>query len=238
VTHSYIDLAGGKPVAGVLCLGYNWYDRYHNNVCELGNNQWWAVADTVNLTLGDVLGYTALLEGGFGVDRATLELLSKEERWLRGVTGGLQLGMSIVAGAELLHNLSPAGIRETGANAEQSAIRMLERKGYSELQPLKNSSGHGIDIVGKNSPEEWRFFEVKGHAGQGMPGLSAAQQDITRFVQTRVSRAASGRGGYSPATTRLAESIRSEIAGTKIQGMVINVQQANSWFPRVSITRW
>jgi len=91
--------------AGLLLLGDNAYDRYQYNVCELGNNPWYAAADAFAMTFFDLFGLTTLGEGAFGVDRATGEILGGVDRtsrmiagsscmllWAAGVTEGVQAG--------------------------------------------------------------------------------------------------------------------------------------------------
>jgi RHS repeat-associated protein len=99
----FVDTMGGGLGLRLLMLGDNWYDRYQYNVCDLGNNKFWAVLDTANLVAGDIVGYTPFLEGCVGVDRASGNLLPTDERWVRGVSGGVQMVLFTVGAAEGLH---------------------------------------------------------------------------------------------------------------------------------------
>jgi RHS repeat-associated protein len=129
-----------------------------------------------------------------------------------------------------------------GQHAEAAAMRILERKGYTNIIQIQNSSGHGIDIVARNKFGKLRFFEVKGHVQVGVARLSPAQRSITHFVHSRLQNAVSGTGRWAnmdPSLQDAAESILFELqSGARINGAIINVNRAMSPVPELSVFRW
>ena len=110
-------------------------NRYHANVCELGNNPWWGAIDAANLALGDMVGYTALLEARYGVDRETFDQLGTGERWVRGTVGGVQIVFSVFAGARVLNDFRGTAI---GAQIERWFMNGAEHDvEFRQLTPLK-----------------------------------------------------------------------------------------------------
>ncbi|WP_234408228.1 XVIPCD domain-containing protein, partial [Xanthomonas fragariae] len=81
---------------------------------------------------------------------------------------------------------------EVGAIGEALVSYELAAKGYRDLVPIQNNSGHGIDLAGIN-PEtnRWEIFEVKA----SVQGIARRQGgDPEDFLTVRLNRAASERG--------------------------------------------
>jgi Holliday junction resolvase-like predicted endonuclease len=115
------------------------------------------------------------------------------------------------------HNLcSPRMI--TGASGEQLARRWLRANGYRVMGSIKNPSGHGIDIVARDSNNRLVFFEVKTSNGLTAPALSYDQSlGAEYFVKTRLQRAAAGTGAWAAEdarTQQYAERLIEEVGRT------------------------
>jgi hypothetical protein len=129
-----------------------------------------------------------------------------------------------------------------GIRAEGLAARVVAKTEYTEIVFLQNNSRHGIDFVARNKAGQLRFFEVKGHWGVAKPLLQGEQRSITRFVTTRLARISSGKGHWvrvDPKLVGAAKAIQAELrGGASIKGMIINVDNAGGFFPKVTVSRW
>jgi hypothetical protein len=94
--------------------------RYQNSVA-MGDSGFVAGANALNLGIGDVVGYTPLLEGLLGVDSADVRLLNGGERALRGAFGVAQTTLSVFGFAEGLHGARMA-IAERMAQVGEEGI--------------------------------------------------------------------------------------------------------------------
>src|SRR5262249_40054333 len=110
---------------------------------------------------------------------------------------------------------------------------------------IQNNSGHGIDVLARNSSGELRFFEVKtsttGQAGR----LTDAQRYTEEFITTRLERAAQAQGQWrnlDPATRRKAADALAEIrGGAPVRGIKVDVMYPSSGAqgpPQMQFSRW
>jgi Holliday junction resolvase-like predicted endonuclease len=128
-----------------------------------------------------------------------------------------------------------------GRRAEVLAFQRLESKGFKDIVPIQNSSGHGIDWVCRDRKGGVVFIEVKGHRLDAAPRLSRTQQDMKAFTETRLNQAISQAGHWknvSPETLRNAQKILNAIEEFPIKGYVLNVDYAVSKLPRVRYYDW
>jgi RHS repeat-associated protein len=77
-----------------------------------------------------------------------------------------------------------------GKVGERIARSDLRRRGFDLLGGIRNKSGHGIDIVARDTAGKLWFFEVKTTTGLVAPALSKAQaRGAQHFVWDRLGRA-------------------------------------------------
>ena len=127
----------GQAAKTQLGIAFNFIDRHHQNV-NAGINNTWATLDAVNLGAGDFIGYTLVLEGSFGIDRASLNTLSTGERWKRGIIGGIQMVGCAIGGAQGLHALrgkfigaNGLGVNPFKGKKPKQIDKMFGRKGFT-----------------------------------------------------------------------------------------------------------
>lgn len=88
--------------------------------------------------------------------------------------------------------------RQLGDIGEAIQTHDLVKQGYSDIVAIKNRSGHGIDLVGRNPGGELEFFEIKTSA----KGMAPAQHgDPEQFVAKRLERAIDAQGHWDPKNT-------------------------------------
>ncbi|MEB1348946.1 XVIPCD domain-containing protein [Xanthomonas campestris pv. campestris] len=88
--------------------------------------------------------------------------------------------------------------RQLGDIGEAIQTHDLVKQGYSDIVAIKNRSGHGIDLVGRNPDGDLEFFEIKTSA----KGLAPAQHgDPEQFVAKRLERAIDAQGHWDPKNT-------------------------------------
>lgn len=89
--------------------------------------------------------------------------------------------------------------REKGKCGEWLAKQDMGKEGFDEIVEVQNKSGHGVDLVGRNSQTgEVKVWEVKTTEGTRAPGLSKEQAELggEKFAEDRLKRAANGKGNY------------------------------------------
>jgi hypothetical protein len=113
--------------------------------------------------------------------------------------------LSAVANAVYRHG--DVAERVTGFVLEHSGLfaSRAPREGVPAMGPIQNSSGHGIDWVGKALTGEhagsYLFFEVKGGLNGAAAGLSGEQSELASFARTRLERAFAQRGAWASRNT-------------------------------------
>jgi RHS repeat-associated protein len=134
---------------------------------------------------------------GFGAGKALGYLIAKSTpfliEWMPNLSTIIKSGVSATA-RWVTDKCIAAGLTESGEIGEAILFGRLQLKGYTDIMPIQNASGHGIDLVAKNLAGEWRYFEVKSTT-TGLPyALRGQQKNIVAFVRSRLQRAAGGRG--------------------------------------------
>ncbi|MGO1073221.1 XVIPCD domain-containing protein [Lysobacter sp. CA199] len=120
-------------------------------------------------------------------------------------------GITKAQGVTHLSELTPRKLLGDIAEAIQT-YKMVE-DGYTDIVTIKNNSGHGIDIVGRNKGGDLEFFEVKSSA----KGIAVAQHgDPAQFIASRLDSAVEGLEKWAahnqmPGTQELAAKLRGEI---------------------------
>ncbi|MFB9114106.1 XVIPCD domain-containing protein [Xanthomonas arboricola pv. corylina] len=103
--------------------------------------------------------------------------------------------------------------RQLGDIGEAIQTHELVKQGYSDIVAIKNRSGHGIDLVGRNPDGDLEFFEIKTSA----KGIAPAQHgDPEEFVAKRIDLAIRAEKHWDPKNTipglnDIADGIRREI---------------------------
>ncbi|MGV7202912.1 XVIPCD domain-containing protein [Xanthomonas citri] len=103
--------------------------------------------------------------------------------------------------------------RQLGDIREAIQTHHLVEQGYSDIVAIKNRSGHGIDLVGRNPDGDLEFFEIKTSA----KGIAPAQHgDPEEFVAKRIDLAIRAEKHWDPKNTipglnDIADGIRREI---------------------------
>lgn len=112
---------------------------------------------------------------------------------------------------------------EKGKCGEWLAKQDMREKGFDEVVEIQNNSGHGVDLVGRNSKTgEVKVWEVKTTETDRAPGLSKSQGEMggEDFTKDRLNKAANARGHYknSPMARKNANKVKKwlEKAGDKI----------------------
>jgi RHS repeat-associated protein len=123
--------------------------------------------------------------------------------------------------------IDPLGLN-CGRRGERIAREYLKKQGYEVLGSIQNKSGHGIDLVTRNTKGELVFFEIKSTLGNVAPSLSQAQRlGAQSFVWSRLQRAVGWNATFDPNTNRKAADLIREIIGnggpSTIQGHVIKI---------------
>jgi RHS repeat-associated protein len=132
---------------------------------------------------------------------------------------------------------------QIGALGEREAVTYLQSNGYSNIRPIQNGSGHGIDLVAADRNGATEFFEVKSTTGSSAPSLSPDQRSMQGFVTSRLDRAASGAGAWrnvAPAVRADAAALRQQIrSGTlQVRGQVLEVTGVGTATPTVTPRTW
>jgi len=88
---------------------------------------------------------------------------------------------------------------EKGRCGEKLAKQDLIGEGFDEVMEIQNNSGHGIDLIGRNSKTgEVKVWEVKTTEGATAPSLKGDQSSMggAKYTNDRLQRAANGQGNY------------------------------------------
>ena len=105
--------------------------------------------------------------------------------------------------------------REIGKCGEWLAKMDMAEQGFDQIVSVQNNSGHGSDLVGRNSKTgEVKVWEVKSTTTDRAPPLSKEQAKLggADYTKDRLGRAAQGRGNYG-----------------KVPEAIANARKAFSW---------
>ena len=110
--------------------------------------------------------------------------------------------------------------REKGKCGEWLASMDLINDGFDEVISVENNSGHGVDLIGRNSRTgEVKVWEVKTTDGTVPGRLSNAQRGLggESFTNDRLAKAARGSGNYGkvPAAMRNARKAQGWLQDAK-----------------------
>ncbi len=99
-----------------------------------------------------------------------------------------------------------------------------------------------INATRRNPQGKLRFFEVKTSTGARPPSLSDAQEDITEFVTSRLTRAKEMKGAWknvSPEVSQKAAAILEELesSGRDPKGLIIRIKNLLE-NPEMRVERW
>jgi hypothetical protein len=107
---------------------------------------------------------------------------------------------------------------EKGRCGEKLAKMDMMSEGFDEVIEVQNNSGHGVDLIGRNSKTgEVKVWEVKTTDGASAPSLSKDQARMggEKYTNSRLERAAEGLGNYG-----------------KVPEAMENAKKANKWIER------
>lgn len=129
-------------------------------------------------------------------------------------------------------DFSKMNTRQLGDIGEARMTYTLVEKGYIDIVAIKNRSGHGIDLIGRNPKGELEFYEIKTSA----KGHTVAQKgDPEDFIATRLERAINERGHWDPRNTipglkDIADEIQQEILrnGGKLNAKWVNMDVSHA----------
>lgn len=102
---------------------------------------------------------------------------------------------------------------EKGKCGEWLAKMDMIDDGFDEVVSVQNNSGHGIDLIGRNSQTgEVKVWEVKTTDGARPPNMSRDQRSLggKDFAQDRLGRAARGEGNYGKVPEAQANARKSQ----------------------------
>ena len=123
------------------------------------------------------------------------------------------------------------GRRELGDIGEAIMTADLVEAGYTDIVAIKNRSGHGIDLVGRNPLGELEFYEVKTSA----QGLARNQYgDPGQFITDRLELAIEAQGHWDPKNTT--EGL-SHVAKTLSKEIQQQGGQVNAKWVRLNLSR-
>jgi Holliday junction resolvase-like predicted endonuclease len=143
-------------------------------------------------------------------------------------------------------DLTRLSTRQLGDIGEAIQTNELVKQGYTDIVAIKNKSGHGIDLLGRNAGGELEFFEVKTSA----KGLAPAQKgDPEQFVATRLQRAFDAQGHWDPKNTipdlqsiarnlqeELMDPATQQLGGVNAKWIQLNLSRA-SGSPKLEVDR-
>ena len=107
---------------------------------------------------------------------------------------------------------------DKGKCGEWLAKMDMAKEGFDEIVAVQNKSGHGVDLVGRNSTTgEVKVWEVKATETTTAPSLSKQQAKLggEKFTKDRLGRAAGGQGNYG-----------------KVVEAVENAETVNEWLKK------
>lgn len=99
-----------------------------------------------------------------------------------------------------------------GKCGESLAKQDLINDGYTDVMEVQNASGHGVDLMGRNANGDVRVLEVKTTDGTTAPGLKGDQASMggKGFTDSRLDRAANGKGHYKNSPEAIANGIKGQ----------------------------
>lgn len=102
---------------------------------------------------------------------------------------------------------------EKGKCGEWLARQDMMQEGFDDVIEVQNNSGHGIDLIGRNSKTgEVKVWEVKTTDGGSAPSLSKDQREMggEKYTNNRLERAAEGRGNYGKVPEAMANGEKAQ----------------------------
>ncbi|MBN8614635.1 MAG: hypothetical protein J0L92_28810 [Deltaproteobacteria bacterium] len=150
--------------------------------------------------------------------------------------GGLR-GFAYVA--DPIWWIDPLGLNTTlGDFGERIARRYAEGLNHTIVGSLQNSSGHGIDLITRDSSGTLHFWEVKVNTAR----LSPDQRSGAAFIRDRLEQARDGLGHWAhtpnPRASALADSLLTELGSGAPQGSVLRVRPGAHPTRRIRRTTW
>ena len=118
-----------------------------------------------------------------------------------------------------------------GHVAEELAKGWLKSRGCTDILPIQNASGHGIDMIAKHTSGQWVAFEVKGHIEKGTARVRGlAEMGAKGFAENVLKRIADKRPGWGTANharKAAVDALTHHLATDgRLRGIVINVEHA------------
>jgi hypothetical protein len=129
--------------------------------------------------------------------------------------------------------------REKGRCGEKLAKADMMSEGFDEVIEVQNNSGHGVDLIGRNSKTgEVKVWEVKTTDGSSAPSLSKDQGEMggEEYTKDRLSRAASGQGNYGkvPEAMENAEKAQDWMKKAKNAGKSVTYEKREVFIDDIS----
>jgi RHS repeat-associated protein len=125
-----------------------------------------------------------------------------------------------------------------GDLGEAYATYLFKSSGYTVLGAMQNNSGHGVDLVVRNSAGALRLVEVKVNGGR----MSAAQaRGPTSFGRTRANRALTVWRSAGPEVASIASEIEQAILHNQsVDGFLIKIKinPVTTTIDEVKVKRW
>ena len=117
--------------------------------------------------------------------------------------------------------------QKTGKCGEWLAKMDMAKEGFDEVIEVQNNSGHGVDLIGRNSKTgEVKVWEVKATETARAPSLSQGQAALggERFTADRIGKAARGEKNYgkSPDAMRNAKAVKGWLDDAKDVGAKVS----------------
>jgi len=139
-----------------------------------------------------------------------------------------------------LRSMRKSVIRAVGEGGEYYAAKMLRKRGYTDILPIQNSSGHGIDLICFHPKKGIVVVEVKGHIKDGPPRLSTDQrQGPDKYLNSRLARANQQEWfKEKPDMQAVLEQYVELIKSSPVSGIVINVDWALTRLPVTTVRKW
>lgn len=112
---------------------------------------------------------------------------------------------------------------EKGKCGEWLAKMDMIKEGFDEVVAVQNNSGHGVDLIGRNSKTgEVKVWEVKTTDGASARGLKGDQAKMggEKYTNNRLKRAANGNGNYG----KVPEAVKN---GRKVEDWLKKAKEQN-----------
>ncbi|TDW96816.1 hypothetical protein [Dinghuibacter silviterrae] len=134
--------------------------------------------------------------------------------------------------------------KQTGDAGEAAVIDKLKKEGYDEILQIQNNSGHGVDVIGRNSKTgDVKCIEVKANTSQ----LSADQAKGGEwYVNDRLKKAASGAPYYRvppnpadlPTNAKLAQRWIQNAPNVDYEVHRVDVDRSNGNVGNIKVSPW